>query len=117
VVAAEFVDLDHLGEVFRLAGFEQAARQRTSHLYEGGDRVAGPLWIDFGAVTSDDTAFLEASHAFGDGRGGEIHPAAKLLEREPAVGLQGVEDAPVQVIELPFRSKGHGASIPFELMV
>jgi hypothetical protein len=68
--------------------------------------VTGPLWINRGVIAGYHAALLEPPDPLGDRRRGQVHAPAEVLAGEAAVGLELGEDAPVQVIEGSFHTKG-----------
>jgi phosphoglucomutase len=56
--------------------------------------------IDGGAVAGDHSRRLQPPHPLRHGGGREVHPLAERVVRQPRVGLQRVEQPPVELVQL-----------------
>ena len=60
--------------------------------------------VDLGLVADDHAASFQATNPVGDGGRGEMYPSGQLVVGQPGVGLQFVEELPVEAIEVICRS-------------
>src|SRR4029077_3914147 len=75
-------------------------RMADDHTDEGGDVEAEPPAVDDGAIAGDHAGRLELLDAFEDGGRAEPHLLAETHERCPAVLLEELQDAEINVVQL-----------------
>jgi len=103
VRAGDVVAVEHLGLVAHrlLEGLQQlVAHRRQVDDREAGAVLAQRLGVEQRHVLGDDAVVLEPLDAAQAGRRRKVNALGELDVRQPAVGLQRVQDLPVDRIEL-----------------
>jgi len=88
--------------------------QRLVHLLvqldrdEDRHREAEGIFVEQCGMAADDPRLLQPPQAAGGGRGAKTDPACKLVDRPPAILVQGTRDICIEAIQIG----GHGRHFP-----